>query len=124
FDGMNRKRDKFDNFLPNHCNKNSSLYIPINGNYISGFIAGDGSINIHPFSLTFNTSKFCGIFLILTHYKIILFLFNYIKNVIKILPFHNQYTVIYIEDLEYVIDLIIIIHLISNFIFLNFLEIF
>src|SRR5690606_35612324 len=61
-------------------NKNSSLYIPINGNYISGFIAGDGSINIHPFSLTFNTSKFCGIFLSLTQHKNNLFLMNEIKD--------------------------------------------
>ncbi|KFH98272.1 LAGLIDADG endonuclease (mitochondrion) [Podila verticillata NRRL 6337] len=80
FDGMNRKRNKLENFLPDHCNKNSSLFIPINGNYISGFIAGDGSINIHPFSLTFDSLKFCSIFLSITQHKNNLFLMNEIKD--------------------------------------------
>ena len=41
FKDMNRSRMNLENYFPSHCNKNSNNYIPINGNYISGFIAGD-----------------------------------------------------------------------------------
>jgi hypothetical protein len=41
FKNMNRSRTNTLDYLPLHCNKDSFEYIPINGNYISGFIAGD-----------------------------------------------------------------------------------
>lgn len=80
FDGMNRKRNKLENFLPEHCNKNSSLFLPINGNYISGFIAGDGSLGIAPYSLTFESLDFCIIYFSITQHKNNLFLMNEIKD--------------------------------------------
>jgi len=39
---MNKSRKEFN--IPNHNIKNDSSYMPINGHYISGFIAGDGSL--------------------------------------------------------------------------------
>lgn len=69
FDGMNRKRIKVESFLPSHCNKNSPLFIPIEGDYISGFIAGDGSIGIYPNSLTFNSLNFCTIYFSITQHS-------------------------------------------------------
>jgi len=45
---MNKGR-KFTNvdFSPNHSKENNIEYIPINGNYINGFIAGDGCLSLH-----------------------------------------------------------------------------
>lgn len=80
FDGMNRKRKNLENFLPDHCNKNSSLFIPINGNYISGFIAGDGSLGIIPFSLAFNSLDFCQPYFSITQHKDNIVLINEIKD--------------------------------------------
>lgn len=80
FKDMNRSRINLEDHLPSHCNKNSNNYIPINGNYISGFIAGDGCISIYPSSLTLDNSKFCDIYISLTQHKNNLFLMNEIKD--------------------------------------------
>lgn len=66
FKNMNRSHVSALDFLPLHCNKVSDNYIPIDGNYISGLIAGDGSIGIYPDSLTFNNKNFCSIYLGIT----------------------------------------------------------
>lgn len=44
--GMNTKRDfsQFNSYTPNHTKKSNINYIPINGHYINGFIAGDGCL--------------------------------------------------------------------------------
>jgi hypothetical protein len=47
FKNMNRSRISLEDYLPSYYNKNSHDYIPINDNYISGFIVGDGSISIY-----------------------------------------------------------------------------
>jgi len=39
---MNKYRKEF--YIPNHTIKDDSNYMPINGHYINGFIAGDGSL--------------------------------------------------------------------------------
>jgi hypothetical protein len=41
---MNRYRKDYSNFPPSHTIKDSPNYIPINGHFINGFIAGDGSL--------------------------------------------------------------------------------
>ncbi len=41
---MNSYRNDYSNFPPSHTIKYSPNYIPINGNFINGFIAGDGSL--------------------------------------------------------------------------------
>lgn len=84
FKNMNRSRISLEDYLPSHCNKNSHDYIPINGNYISGFIAGDGSIGIFQHSLTFDSPNFCRIYLSLTQHKNNLFLINEIKSYFNI----------------------------------------
>jgi len=84
FKNMNRSRISLEDYLPSHCNKNSHDYIPINGNYISGFIAGDGSIGIFQHSLTFDSPNFCRIYLSLTQHKNNLFLINEIKSYFKV----------------------------------------
>jgi hypothetical protein len=84
FKNMNRSRISLEDYLPSHCNKNSPDYIPINGNYISGFIAGDGSIGIFQHSLTFDSPNFCRIYLSLTQHKNNLFLINEIKSYFKV----------------------------------------
>lgn len=76
---MDRKRNKLKIFYL-ITNKNSPLFISINDNYISGFIAGDGSIGIYPFSLIFESLKFCNIFLSITQHKNNFFLTNEIKD--------------------------------------------
>lgn len=43
---MNTNRIVPSNYQPDHCNPSSPNYIPLNGNYISGFIAGDGSLSL------------------------------------------------------------------------------
>lgn len=43
---MNTNRIVPSNYQPNHCNPSSLNYIPLDGNYISGFIAGDGSLSL------------------------------------------------------------------------------
>lgn len=84
FKNMNRSRVNLENYLPCHCNKDSPKYIPINGNYISGFIAGYGSISISQYSLTFDTSQFCRIYLSLTQHKNNFILINEIKDYFKV----------------------------------------
>lgn len=84
FKNMNRSRIGLEDYLPSYCNKNSHDYIPINGNYISGFIAGDGSISIYPSTLTLENSKFCKIFISLTQHKNNLLLMNEIKDFFNI----------------------------------------
>jgi LAGLIDADG endonuclease len=84
FKNMNRSRANTLDYLPSHCNKDSFEYIPINGNYISGFIAGDGSIGIFQHSLTFDSPNFCRIYLSLTQHKNNLFLINEIKSYFKV----------------------------------------
>lgn len=46
--GMNKSRIYPINYQPNHTITTNSSYIPLNGNYVSGFIAGDGCISIKP----------------------------------------------------------------------------
>ena len=41
---MNSYRKDFSNIPPSHTIKDSPNYIPINGHFINGFIAGDGSL--------------------------------------------------------------------------------
>lgn len=84
FKNMNRSRANTLDYLPSHCNKDSFEYIPINGNYISGFIAGDGSIGIFQHSLTFDSPNFCRIYLSLTQHKNNIFLINEIKSYFKV----------------------------------------
>ena len=43
-EGMNNNREDFSDMPPAHTIKNNFEYVPLNGNYINGFIAGDGSI--------------------------------------------------------------------------------
>lgn len=43
---MNSYRKDFNNIPPSHTIKDSPDYIPINGHFINGFIAGDGSLNL------------------------------------------------------------------------------
>lgn len=43
-EGMNSFRKDFSEFPPSHVLKENPDYIPINGHYINGFIAGDGSL--------------------------------------------------------------------------------
>jgi len=44
--GMNSQRDfsKFNYYTPNHTKQSNTNYIPINGHYVNGFIAGDGCL--------------------------------------------------------------------------------
>nr|ATI20348.1 LAGLIDADG endonuclease [Juglanconis sp.] len=42
--GMNSFRKDYSKFPPIHTIKRNSAYIPLSGNYINGFIAGDGSL--------------------------------------------------------------------------------
>src|SRR3984893_2933839 len=42
-----RKFSTSSNYSPIHTKENSSNYIPITGNYINGFIAGDGCLSIN-----------------------------------------------------------------------------
>lgn len=46
--GMNTYRIFPNNeyYLPDHANVNSSNYLPLDGNYINGFLAGDGCIHL------------------------------------------------------------------------------
>jgi hypothetical protein len=41
---MNSYRNDYSNFPSSHTIKDSPYYIPIDGNFINGFIAGDGSL--------------------------------------------------------------------------------
>ena len=43
---MNSQRDfsKFNYYTPNHTKQSNTNYIPINGHYVNGFIAGDGCL--------------------------------------------------------------------------------
>jgi hypothetical protein len=52
--GMNTGREFPINvcYSPNHTKEDSIDYIPMNGNYISGFIAGDGCLVLHSSKLT------------------------------------------------------------------------
>jgi hypothetical protein len=43
-EGMNTYRKDLSNIPPIHTIKSNSEYVPLNGNYINGFIAGDGSL--------------------------------------------------------------------------------
>jgi hypothetical protein len=47
--GMNRGRKFYEGiyYSPNHTIENNIDYIPINGHYVNGFIAGDGCLNLH-----------------------------------------------------------------------------
>jgi hypothetical protein len=46
--GMNSQRDfsQFNYYTPNHTKQSNTNYIPINGHYINGFIAGDGCLTL------------------------------------------------------------------------------
>lgn len=101
---MNRSRVSTLEFLPLHCNKANDSYIPINGNYISGLIAGDGSIGIYPSSLTFNNKSFCSIYLAITQHKKDINLMNEIKyffNVNNKIKIQSNNTQILIENKEF-----------------------
>lgn len=56
--GMNTGREFPINvcYNPNHTKEDNIDYIPINGNYISGFIAGDGCLVLHSSKLTMHLS--------------------------------------------------------------------
>jgi hypothetical protein len=41
---MNKKRNVPINYQPNHTIPSHSSYVPLDGNYVSGFMAGDGAI--------------------------------------------------------------------------------
>ena len=61
--GINKSRIYPKNYQPNHTIPSHPSYIPLNGNYISGFVASDGCITIHPnclleFSDRFATPSF------------------------------------------------------------------
>jgi LAGLIDADG endonuclease len=45
---MNTQRDfsQYNNYTPNHTKQSNTNYIPINGHYINGFIAGDGCLTL------------------------------------------------------------------------------
>jgi len=43
-EGMNSFRKDYSKYPPNHTIKSNSAYLPLSGNYINGFIAGDGSL--------------------------------------------------------------------------------
>lgn len=45
---MNIQRDfsQFNSYSPNHTKENNINYIPINGHYVNGFIAGDGCLTL------------------------------------------------------------------------------
>lgn len=46
YSGMNSKRLYPSNYQPAHCIIEDPSYIPLDGNYISGFFAGDGSLSM------------------------------------------------------------------------------
>lgn len=45
---MNTQRDfsQFNSYSPNHTKESNINYVPINGHYINGFIAGDGCLTL------------------------------------------------------------------------------
>ena len=45
-------------YSPNHTQENHIGYIPINGHYINGFIAGDGCLILH-LGKSFGTMHLC-----------------------------------------------------------------
>lgn len=55
--GMNTKR-KFsaDDYSPNQTKENNTYYMPLNGLYINGFIAGDGCLVLYLGRLTMHLS--------------------------------------------------------------------
>jgi len=105
FKNMNRSRVNDLDYLPLHCNKNNIEYLPINGNYISGFIGGDGAIGIYPNSLTFNSKTFCSIYLSITQHKKDIFLMNEIKDFFnlenKLKVYSNNTVQLLIENKEF-----------------------
>jgi hypothetical protein len=46
--GMNTQRDfsQFNSYTPNHTKESNINYIPLNGHYVNGFIAGDGCLTL------------------------------------------------------------------------------
>lgn len=80
---MNSYREFLEEYSPNHILEKSSEYIPINGNYINCFIAGDGC-------LAFNTKdkNFARMYLQISQHKhnklLLLFIDNYFKSPSKI----------------------------------------
>lgn len=80
---MNSYREFLGEYYPNHTSENSSEYIPIDGNYINGFIAGDGC-------LAFNTKdkNFARMSLQISQHKhnklLLLSIANYFKSPSKI----------------------------------------
>ena len=76
---MNRSHVNILNYLPIHSNKDSLGYIPINGMYIYGFIADNGSIGIFEHNLTLDSPNFYRIYLSLTQHKNKIIWINEIK---------------------------------------------
>jgi hypothetical protein len=105
FKNMNRSRVNDLDFTPLHCNKDNIKYISINGNYISGFIAGDGSIGIYPNSLTFNSKNFCNIYFSITQHKKDISLINEIKDFFnlenKLKVYSNNSVQLLVENKEF-----------------------
>lgn len=75
--GMNSKRTDF--YEPLHTLENSNNYIPLNSNYISGFIEGDGS-----FSIIINGKQIGSLSFSLIQHKNNISLLNSIKSVLLI----------------------------------------
>ena len=104
FKKMNRSRISLEDYLPLHCNKAGGNYIPIDGNYISGLIVGDGSIGIYPGSLTFNNKNFCSIYLGITQHKKDINLMNEVKDFFNLnnkIKIQSNNTQILIENKEF-----------------------
>jgi hypothetical protein len=86
-DSMNTYRD-FSNIIhysPAHAQENNKKYIPLNGNYVNGFIAGDGCL-----ALNLNDQNFGRMTLQISQHinnkSLIISIANYFKSPSKVYP--------------------------------------
>lgn len=92
--GMNRSRVYPLNYQPDHTIPSHPSFIPLDGNYISGFVSGDGCITITPSNLKktskhfaypwFNIAQHSNNFLLLESFK------EFFSNISKIEKIRNS----------------------------------